>query len=163
MMYKANFTFQALPIKKGFLTKKGHRRRNWKVRYFVLEKNKLSYFAQPKVCFLLSLWEGAKYLWYFKDRSPKGVVPLHKSTLVKLAPEMKKSNCFTVSIPTKPYVFYIQAPTGEEMMEWMEAIQEAKNWSDECCCLLCVTWSIIWKRSSVGGWIERMFYELNCT
>ena len=97
-----------LPMKEGFLQKKGHRRRNWKVRYFVLERGLITYYANPG------------------EKIPKGTIPLHKSTLVKLAPEMKRSNCFTISLAVKPFVFYLAAPTGEEMIQWMELIISAK-------------------------------------
>lgn len=31
-------------LKKGYLTKKGHRRKNWRKRWFILEKTTLKYF-----------------------------------------------------------------------------------------------------------------------
>jgi len=99
-----------LPIKEGFLTKKGHKRRNWKVRYFVLEKNLLSYYKSPQD--------------YLAKRKPKGSIILQRSTMVRVAPEMKRSNCFTVSGGLG--LLYITAPTGEDMVIWMEKISAAK-------------------------------------
>lgn len=99
-----------LPIKEGFLTKKGHKRRNWKVRYFVLETNLLSYYKSPQD--------------YLAKRKPKGSIILQRSTMVRVAPEMKRSNCFTVSGGLG--LLYITAPTGEEMVLWMEKISAAK-------------------------------------
>lgn len=61
-----------------------------------------------------------------QEQKPKGQIPLHKSTLVKLAPEMKRSNCFTISLAVKPFIFYLAAPTGEEMIQWMEMIIASK-------------------------------------
>ena len=99
-----------LPIKEGFLTKKGHKRRNWKVRYFVLEKNLLSYYKSPQD--------------YLAKRKPKGSIILQRSTMVRVAPEMKRSNCFTVSGGLG--LLYITAPTGEDMVIWKEKISAAK-------------------------------------
>ena len=31
-------------LKKGYLTKKGHKRKNWKRRWFILEKTVVKYF-----------------------------------------------------------------------------------------------------------------------
>lgn len=31
-------------LKKGYLTKRGHRRKNWRKRWFILEKTTLKYF-----------------------------------------------------------------------------------------------------------------------
>merc|ERR1711963_761928 len=74
---------KSLPIKEGFMTKKGHKRRNWKVRYFVLEPGRLSYYKAP-----------ADYL---ARRRAKGDVILNAGTNVRIAPEMRRSNCFSVS------------------------------------------------------------------
>lgn len=98
------------PIKQGFLTKKGHKRRNWKVRYFVLESHALSYYKNPGD--------------FLAKRKPKGVVTLQRSTMVRVAPEMKRSNCFTVSGGIG--LLYITAPTGEEMLSWMDSIAASK-------------------------------------
>lgn len=107
------FSFSILqPIKQGFLTKKGQKRRNWKVRYFILEHGKISYYVSP-----------ADY----GQRKALCCVPLLKSTVIKLAPEMKKSNCFAILSVRKPYTLYITAPTGEEMVSWMDSIESARG------------------------------------
>ena len=102
---------KGLPIKEGFLTKKGHKRRNWKVRYFVLEQKKLSYFKTPSD--------------FLAARKAKGIVVLQKSTLVRIAPEMKRSNCFSISCAENQ--LYITAPTGQEMVSWMEEISTTRD------------------------------------
>ena len=103
---------RALPIKQGYLLKKGHKRRNWKIRYFVLESSKLSYFANPADAGV------AKRM--------KGFITLQKSSSVKLAPEMKRSNCFAILSDVKPFVIYMAAPTGDEMVSWMESLSVAR-------------------------------------
>lgn len=75
------------PLKMGFLTKKGHRRKNWKVRYFILQKGKLSYYSSAQD--------------YESGRKEKGTVQLLHSVIVKIAPEMRKSNCFACEDTTK--------------------------------------------------------------
>jgi len=102
---------RGLPMKEGFLTKKGHKRRNWKVRYFVLEPQKLSYFKAPGD--------------FGACKKPKGSLVLDKATLVRIAPEMRRSNCFAVSSPFNQLL--ITAPTGEDMVKWMEKINEARQ------------------------------------
>ena len=100
-----------LPIKTGFLTKQGHRRKNWKVRHFVLQPGRLLYYATAQD--------------HMANKKPKGEVLLLPSVVVKIAPEMRKSNCFAVEDTTKPFTMYMVAPTGEEMLSWMEEIAAA--------------------------------------
>jgi len=100
---------KSLPIKEGFMTKKGHKRRNWKVRYFVLELGRLAYYKAP-----------ADFL---ARRRPKGEVVLNEGTNVRIAPEMRRSNCFSVSGGVG--LLYITAPTGNEMADWMDKIGSA--------------------------------------
>ena len=109
-------TPKALPIKQGYLIKKGHKRRNWKVRYFVLESSKLSYYANPADAGV--------------SKRMKGFIALQKNSLVKLAPEMKRSNCFAIHSDVKPFVIYIAAPTGDDMVSWMESISIARTMGD---------------------------------
>jgi len=102
-------TSNSWTIKEGYMTKKGHKRRNWKVRYFVLESGKLSYYKDP-----------ADFL---AKRRAKGEVLLHVGTNVRIAPEMRRSNTFSVSGGIG--LLYITAPTGPEMVDWMEKIKSA--------------------------------------
>ena len=51
-------------LKKGYLTKKGHKRRNWKKRWFVLQRTIMRYFESREkdvlkvspVCVYLPTW-----------------------------------------------------------------------------------------------------------
>lgn len=58
---------QGKPIKEGFLAKKGHHRRNWLVRWFVLTPEGLAYYASPSVnlAFFLSFLTQLKYICSF--------------------------------------------------------------------------------------------------
>ena len=41
-------------VKQGYLTKKGAKRKNWTKRWFILKKDKLEYFKNPGVSYLIS-------------------------------------------------------------------------------------------------------------
>eukprot|EP01089_Gocevia_fonbrunei_P023406 TRINITY_DN9867_c0_g1_i2.p1 TRINITY_DN9867_c0_g1~~TRINITY_DN9867_c0_g1_i2.p1 ORF type:complete len:153 (-),score=29.10 TRINITY_DN9867_c0_g1_i2:135-593(-) len=95
--------------KSGFLTKKGHRRRNWQVRYFVLKGNVLSYFCAPG------------------DSKPKGSVELKSSSIIGPAAGMKRAFAFQITTCKKPYIFFMAAQTKDEMDDWIDALKEAKG------------------------------------
>ena len=47
-------------IKKGYLTKKGHKRRNWKKRWFILQRTIMRYFESREKLILKVRREGER-------------------------------------------------------------------------------------------------------
>jgi len=92
-------------LKEGFLVKKGHIRRNWKTRYFVLRPGSLSYYPSQM----------------YSEREKLGVINLTDPgiTLTKGNGHDKK---FTIRLPSKEYEIY--APTSQERDSWLRCIRE---------------------------------------
>ncbi|KAF1374505.1 hypothetical protein PFLUV_G00229790 [Perca fluviatilis] len=103
-------------IKRGYLLKQGHRRKNWKVRLFVLR-------SQPS------------YLHYYDptkdDISPVGGFSLRGCLVSSLqdngVPSGVKGNIqgnlFKIITQSDTH-YFIQAPTEQQKMDWIEAIRE---------------------------------------
>ncbi|XP_057714934.1 pleckstrin-2 [Corythoichthys intestinalis] len=103
-------------IKRGYLLKQGHRRKNWKIRLFVLrsEPSFLHYYDPTK-----------------DDISPVGGFPLRGSLVSSLddngVPSGVKGNIqgnlFKIITQSDTH-YFIQAPSNREKMEWIDAIRE---------------------------------------
>ena len=92
-------------LKVGYLRKKGHVRRNWLDRWFVLTTEGLYYYKAKG------------------DPKPLGVIPLVRAE-VKEDTTGRHVNVFTcVTIEGKDYP--IQASTKDEMCLWIKVISEA--------------------------------------
>ncbi|XP_004082167.2 pleckstrin-2 [Oryzias latipes] len=103
-------------VKRGYLLKQGHRRKNWKVRLFVLR-------SEPA------------FLHYFdpsrEDCSPAGGFPLRGCLVSSLedngVPSGVKGdvqgNLFKI-ITQSDVRYFIQAPTQQEKMDWIDAIRQ---------------------------------------
>ncbi|XP_029983026.1 pleckstrin-2 [Sphaeramia orbicularis] len=103
-------------MKRGYLLKQGHRRKNWKVRLFVLR-------SEPA------------FLHYYDpttdDISPVGGFSLRGCLVSALddngVPSGVKGNVqgnlFKIITQSETH-FFIQAPTHQEKMDWIEAIRE---------------------------------------
>ena len=98
-------------LKAGYLTKKGHRRRNWTVRYFVLKENKLSYYTT------MSEPLG----------KAKGVIELRPTCTVGPAAGMKRAHSFQITTCIKPYIYFVSAKDEKEMEDWIAALKIAKD------------------------------------
>jgi len=94
------------PDKCGELTKRGHVRKNWKVRWFILQKDYLFYFENSKVQKLL------------------GHIPLRNAT-VGTTNKVKKPNVFELVAPFSNKVFYMFCNDASETMAWINAINQA--------------------------------------
>jgi len=94
--------------KGGYLTKKGHKVKNWKRRWFVLKFGTLTYFKNPR------------------DSTALGSIPLntiHKITMG--LQEIERPYCF--EIQTSNHVNYlISADDAKEMKVWAQAIAHSR-------------------------------------
>ncbi|KAM6916076.1 pleckstrin [Xenentodon cancila] len=104
--------FRGNIIKQGCLLKQGHRRKNWKVRKFILR-------------------EDPAYMHYYdpsKADDPLGSVHLRGAvvTAVEYVPDAKKydidGNLFEIITADETH-YFLQAATGDERKEWIKAIQ----------------------------------------
>ncbi|XP_038607412.1 pleckstrin [Tachyglossus aculeatus] len=103
--------FRGAIIKQGCLLKQGHRRKNWKVRKFVLR-------------------EDPAYLHYYDPaggEDPLGAIHLRGCvvTAVEDSPDAKKnedSNLFEIITASEVH-YFLQAATPKERTEWIKAIQ----------------------------------------
>eukprot|EP01097_Dermamoeba_algensis_P002055 TRINITY_DN1819_c0_g1_i1.p1 TRINITY_DN1819_c0_g1~~TRINITY_DN1819_c0_g1_i1.p1 ORF type:complete len:481 (+),score=95.68 TRINITY_DN1819_c0_g1_i1:68-1510(+) len=99
------------PDKSGLLTKQGHIRKNWKVRWFVLQKDKLFYFKSKL------------------DARPIDFVPL-KGCDVQESNKTGKNFCFQLTSTEANKVFYIQCSNKGELDEWITALNKASGVDD---------------------------------
>ncbi|CAJ1074772.1 pleckstrin-2 [Xyrichtys novacula] len=103
-------------IKRGYLLKQGHRRKNWKVRLFVLR-------SEPA---FLHYYDPTK-----DDVSPVGGFPLRSCLVSSLndngVPTGVKGNIqgnlFKIITQSDTH-YFIQAPTHQGKMDWIDAIRE---------------------------------------
>ncbi|XP_016389006.1 pleckstrin-2-like [Sinocyclocheilus rhinocerous] len=103
-------------VKRGYLLKQGHKVKNWKVRLFVLR-------AEPG---FLHYYDPSK-----DDLTPVGSISL-RSCLVSALDDngipsgvkgKVQGNLFKIITQTNTH-YYIQAPTHEERMDWIQAIRQ---------------------------------------
>lgn len=104
--------FRGMIVKQGCLLKQGHRRKNWKVRKFVLR-------------------EDPAYLHYYDPaggEDPLGAIHLRGCvvTAVEDMPDSKKydveNNLFEIITASEVH-YYLQAASSAERTEWIKAIQ----------------------------------------
>ncbi|XP_054033267.1 pleckstrin [Dryobates pubescens] len=104
--------FRGIIVKQGCLLKQGHRRKNWKVRKFVLR-------------------EDPAYLHYYDPaggEEPLGAIHLRGCvvTAVEDMPDSKKCNAENILfeiITANDTHYYLQAASPAERTEWIKAIQ----------------------------------------
>eukprot|EP01098_Paradermamoeba_levis_P011491 TRINITY_DN4931_c0_g1_i6.p1 TRINITY_DN4931_c0_g1~~TRINITY_DN4931_c0_g1_i6.p1 ORF type:complete len:486 (+),score=143.56 TRINITY_DN4931_c0_g1_i6:131-1588(+) len=99
------------PEKSGLLTKQGHIRKNWKVRWFVLQKDKLFYFKSKL------------------DSKPIDVVPL-KGCEAAETNKVGKPFCIQLSAPENNKTFFIQCGSRNEVEDWVNALNKASGFDD---------------------------------
>ncbi|XP_075997882.1 pleckstrin [Genypterus blacodes] len=104
--------FRGNIVKQGCLLKQGHRRKNWKVRKFILR-------------------DDPAFLHYYdptKGEDPLGSIHLRGSvvTAVEFVPDAKKydvdGDLFEIITSDETH-YFLQAATAEERKEWIKAIQ----------------------------------------
>ena len=100
--------------KSGFLYKRGHIRKNWKKRWFVLDRDELSYYTGPPVKTALP-----------NDRLIRKLNLRHVLWLEKHEHTFKQKYCFTLYFPGVKYSIY--APEEEEYEAWISILTKALN------------------------------------
>ncbi|KAM8894347.1 switch-associated protein 70 isoform 2-T3 [Spinachia spinachia] len=91
-------------LKQGYMMKKGHKRKNWTERWFVLRPNSLSYYVSE------DLFE------------KKGDVILDQTCCVESLPDKEGKKCLFI-IKCTDKSFEISAPDKKKKQEWLRAIQ----------------------------------------
>ncbi|XP_028256242.1 differentially expressed in FDCP 6 homolog isoform X1 [Parambassis ranga] len=93
-------------LKSGYMWKKGHIRRNWTERWFVLKPSSMSYYVSEDL----------------KDK--RGEIQLDKSCIVEPIPDREGKRClFCVKTHNKTYE--MSASDQRQKVEWTQAIQTA--------------------------------------
>ncbi|XP_041717105.1 differentially expressed in FDCP 6-like isoform X2 [Coregonus clupeaformis] len=93
-------------LKRGYMWKKGHVRRNWMERWFVLRPSFMTYYASEDL----------------KDK--KGEIPLDQNCVVEAIPDRDGKRClFCVKTPSKTYE--MSAADQRQRVEWTQALQTA--------------------------------------
>ncbi|XP_030622084.1 switch-associated protein 70 [Chanos chanos] len=91
-------------LKQGYMTKKGHLRKNWTERWFVLQLNCITYYVSEDLT------------------EKKGVIPLDRNCSVEILPEKEGKRClFIVRCADKS--FEINGTDKKRRQEWIHAIQ----------------------------------------
>jgi len=96
-------------IKEGFLTKKGHLRRNWKTRWFVLQPGSLSYSKGPGT--------SAKRTIILED-------PIDVTVIESQGNHPNREFCILLNIKSKNSEFLIDCETETEMKSWVKEIRQ---------------------------------------
>ncbi|KAG7230448.1 hypothetical protein INR49_024557 [Caranx melampygus] len=91
-------------LKQGYMTKKGHKRKNWNERWFVLRPNSLSYYVSEDLV------------------EKKGNIILDQSCCVESLPDKDGKKCLFI-IKCMDKSFEISASDKKKKQEWIQAIQ----------------------------------------
>lgn len=97
------------PDKVGELKKKGHFRKNWKARWFVLQADMLFYFKSKN------------------DFKPIDYIPLSGAT-VRRTNKIQKSYCLELIPEISTKIFYLQCSSDLEAEDWLAAIDAGANY-----------------------------------
>ncbi|XP_029000288.1 switch-associated protein 70 [Betta splendens] len=102
-----NEVFQELildVLKQGYMMKKGHKRKNWTERWFVLRPNAVSYYVSEDLM------------------EKKGDIVLDKGCCVESLPDKDGRRCLFI-IKCADVSFEVSASDKKKKQEWMQAIQ----------------------------------------
>ncbi|XP_071391556.1 differentially expressed in FDCP 6 homolog [Centroberyx affinis] len=93
-------------LKRGYMWKKGHMRRNWTERWFVLKPSSMAYYVSENL----------------KDK--RGEIQLDKSCIIEAIPDREGKRClFCVKTHNKTYE--MSASDQRQKVEWTQVIQTA--------------------------------------
>ncbi|KAL8169858.1 UNVERIFIED_CONTAM: Switch-associated protein 70, partial [Gekko kuhli] len=95
-------------LKQGYMWKKGHRRKNWTERWFVLKPDVISYYVSEDL----------------KDK--RGDIVLDDSCSVEALPDKDGKKCLFL-IKNLEKCFEISASDKKKRQEWIQAIQTTVN------------------------------------
>lgn len=99
-------------LKRGYMWKKGHVRRNWTERWFVLKPSSIAYYVSEDL----------------KDK--KGVIQLDKNCVIEPIADREGKRClFCVKTHNKTYE--MSASDQRQKVEWTQAIQTALRLQSE--------------------------------
>jgi len=89
----------------GFLLKQGHKVKNWKTRYFVINEkdHQIVYYTNHTM------------------EKEQGRIPLNECVVEKISGIEKRDHCFLITTPKKIYL--VSAASTDAQEEWIEAIQ----------------------------------------
>ncbi|XP_043915308.1 switch-associated protein 70 [Protopterus annectens] len=95
-------------LKQGYMWKKGHKRKNWTERWFVLKPNVVSYYVSEDL------------------NEKKGDIILDDSCCVESLPEKDGKKCLFL-VKSFDRTYEISASDKKKKQEWIQAIQVAIN------------------------------------
>nr|XP_046235117.1 differentially expressed in FDCP 6 [Scatophagus argus]XP_046235118.1 differentially expressed in FDCP 6 [Scatophagus argus] len=93
-------------IKRGYMWKKGHVRRNWTERWFVLKPSSMAYYVHENL----------------KDK--KGEIMLDKSCVIESIPDREGKRCM-FCVKTRSKTYEMSASDQRQKVEWTQAVQTA--------------------------------------
>ncbi|KAK7886115.1 hypothetical protein WMY93_025736 [Mugilogobius chulae] len=93
-------------LKRGYMWKKGHVRRNWTERWFVLQPVSMAYFVSEDL------------------KEKRGEILLDKNCLVESIPDKEGKRCL-FCVKTNNKTFEMSASDQKQKVEWTQAIQTA--------------------------------------
>ncbi|XP_039648240.1 differentially expressed in FDCP 6 homolog isoform X2 [Perca fluviatilis] len=99
-------------LKRGYMWKKGHVRRNWTERWFVLKPSSVTYYVSEDL----------------KDK--KGEIQLNKGCVIETIPDREGKRCL-FCVKTHNKTFEMSASDQRQKVEWTQAIQTALRLQSE--------------------------------
>ncbi|XP_050963504.1 differentially expressed in FDCP 6 homolog isoform X1 [Labeo rohita] len=93
-------------IKKGYLLKKGHVRRNWQERWFILKPSSLTYYVNEDL------------------KEKKGEILLEESSVVENLPDKEGRRCL-FCVKTAVRTYEMSASNMKQRVDWVQAVQTA--------------------------------------
>ncbi|XP_068573452.1 differentially expressed in FDCP 6 homolog [Cebidichthys violaceus] len=99
-------------LKRGYMWKKGHVRRNWTERWFVLKPSSIAYYVSEDL------------------RDKKGEIQLNKSCIIEPIADREGKRCM-FCVKTHNKTFEMSASDQKQKVEWTQAIQTALRLQSE--------------------------------